>query len=234
MSNAKNTAFGTVWDRFRFTVMSMGSGKKGQKYKKKLKQLNVQRDFDSALSAAHGKTAIDLGANVGEYTLRFAEVCQKVYAFEPDPWTADELRARVSHLPNVEVVEAAAATEDGELSIYRTPDFFDDPVKHSQSTSLVQDKINVDQEPAHMAKTIDFVRFLKGLQEPVHILKIDIEGAEVELLERLLGDPVCDRITHMFVETHETRIPTLAERTMRLREQVASRSGKTAINLDWK
>lgn len=79
---------------------------------------------------------------------------------------------------------------------------------------------------------IDLVSFIDRLQRPVALLKMDIEGAEVTVLERLLDTGCIARVGHVFVETHEKRIPELAPRMQALRDRIAADDIKT-INLDW-
>jgi hypothetical protein len=54
----------------------------------------------------------------------------------------------------------------------------------------------------------------------------------VPVLERLLDHPVLSRIGHIFVETHENRIPALAKRTRALRLRTA-RMTQPVINMNW-
>jgi hypothetical protein len=63
---------------------------------------------------------------------------------------------------------------------------------------------------------------------------MDIEGAEVDLLEELMKTPdVMDRIHYIFAETHETRIPEHVDRVMRLRQETAQLT-QPRVNLFWK
>jgi hypothetical protein len=61
---------------------------------------------------------------------------------------------------------------------------------------------------------------------------MDIEGAEVEILEALLASGTVDKLRHVFVETHELQFPDLLERTWQLREKVKTLKD-VSINLDW-
>ena len=80
---------------------------------------------------------------------------------------------------------------------------------------------------------IDFIADLRMLDEEVGILKIDSEGAEVELLETLLDESdILRRIDYIFAETHESRIPGHEPRVRMLREK-AIRITKPNINLYW-
>lgn len=162
-----------------------------------------------------------------------AGVAAKVYAFEPDPWTAARLRDAVADLPNVEVVEAAAGTREDRIPIYRSVGFEHNPELASLSTSAIAQKANVDPGSAIEARMIDFPAFLASLNANIPLIKVDIEGAEVDLLEALLDHEVADRIDRIFVETHELKIPHLADRSRALRRRVRKMARPT-VNMDWR
>lgn len=222
--------------RAKYGLMQHLPGELGLKYRRKLRKLfapAAEAEFRAALEGAAGKICIDLGANLGQHTRTMATHAAKVYAFEPDPWTAAELRNRLADVPNVEVVEAAAGTEDGTFPLYRTSSFDADPVEQSQSASLVAEKRNIDTARAVEVRVIDFLAFLESLEGEIAVIKMDIEGAEVDLLEAFLDHPAIARIDHIFVETHESRIPGLAARTEALRRRVTDLA-QPKINMDWK
>ncbi|HKK97182.1 MAG TPA: FkbM family methyltransferase, partial [Marivita sp.] len=102
-----------------------------------------------------------------------------------------------------------------------------------QSSSLMAQKKNVDTSTAIDVTVIDFPAFLERLEGDVAVIKMDIEGAEVPLLEALFDHPVKSRIGHLFVETHESRIPDLRDRTDALRARAAGMV-QPVVNMDWK
>ena len=222
--------------RAKYGLMQHLPGQLGLKYRRKLRKLYApaaERAFREALAEASGKVCIDLGANLGQHTRTMAAQAGKVYAFEPDPWTAQRLRDAVGDLANVEVIEAAAGTEDGSFPLYRTESFDADPVEQSQSSSLMAEKQNVDTSSSVDVKVIDFPAFLQRLDTDIAVIKMDIEGAEVPLLEALFDHPVKSRIGHLFVETHESRIPALLGRTDALRARAEAMT-QPVVNMDWK
>ena len=82
-------------------------------------------------------------------------------------------------------------------------------------------------------RQINFISYLENLDEDIGILKIDIEGAEVELLEALFDRPdILKRVHHIFAETHERRILGHESRVNALHER-AHRIIKPHINLYW-
>ncbi|MEO1678872.1 MAG: FkbM family methyltransferase [Pseudomonadota bacterium] len=221
--------------RLKYQILSGVPGRRGAHHTKKLgatRRAEVETAFDAALAAAGGRVCIDLGANAGEYTTMLADRAAKVYAFEPDPWTAALLRENLAGCDNVEIVEAAAGAAAGRMPIYRSTKFGDDPTKASLASTLLPEKTNVQKSASAEVDVVDFRAFAEGLDTDIWLLKIDIEGGEVELLERLLDHPVLDRIDYILVETHETGLPSLAARTRALRRR-AARLARPVIEMDW-
>ena len=178
-------------------------------------------------------TCIDLGANVGDYTRMMASVAKRVIAFEPDPWTLEVLQANVADLENVSIEKAAAGTREGRVLLYRHVRFEDNPILYSESSSLIANKINVSEEGAVEVRQIDFIGYLERLNEDIGVIKVDIEGAEVDLLEALLDRPdIMKRIDYIFVETHESRISDHELRVKLLQDRVQEIQ-RPRINLHW-
>jgi FkbM family methyltransferase len=218
---------------FKYRILQAFPGGIGRRYREKY-QRNAHRDaFARALKKTRHLTAIDLGANIGEYTVKMADAAREVIAFEPDPWALEELRASVAGRDNVRIIAAAAGIEDGVVHFYRHADFEADRVLNSQSGTLIAEKNNIDASASIEVEQVDFLRFLRALDRDVGVLKIDIEGAEVDLLERLMQEPeLLDRIHYIFAETHETKIPGHVPRVEALRA-AAARLGHPVINLNW-
>jgi len=193
----------------------------------------VRYRFDKtvrSLTAEH--LAIDCGANLGVFTQRLAERGTTVHAFEPDPYTFDRLCENTAHLPSVTCHNKAVGVGYGKVKLYRTSDFDESPDLRSISSSLYADKLNVAEDNFVEVEQIDLVEFIEGLGRQVRLLKIDIEGAEVPLLEHMIETGSLDRADIIFTETHDTRIPALAERTAELRKSAEERyAGK--LYLDW-
>ena len=61
---------------------------------------------------------------------------------------------------------------------------------------------------------------------------MDIEGAEVEVLEKLIESGAIAKVRLALVETHDHKIPELREATDRLRATIDER-GLSHIRLDW-
>jgi len=224
------------FDRLRYSVLRHLPGRPGLRYEQKYRWSHW-RETDALFAESQARTAgtiaIDLGANLGEFSRRLAKTASMVHAFEPDPWTAAKLRDNLSDLDNVAVVEAAAGAQAGVIPIYRHKDYGDDPAAYSESSTICADNDLVDPSaPVTRVEMIDFVEFVRGLDADVGIVKIDIEGAEIEVLNALLDSDVLHRIGYIFCETHELGYPGRRAEFRALRARAAE-VASPVINLDW-
>lgn len=78
---------------------------------------------------------------------------------------------------------------------------------------------------------IDIMEFLGSIDSHIDILKMDIEGAEVPILEKMLCSEITNT-THIIVETHEHCLPELARRTHDIRKRVRDIK-EPIIDLNW-
>jgi len=224
------------WDqaskRIKYRLLRHLPGAFGHRYE--CKHMLWTNGFEDAVRRSNGMTCIDLGANVGVYTRKMASGTKRVIAFEPDPWTIGKLEANVADLKNVSIEKVAAGTCERTVLLYRHTRFEQDPVFHSESSSVVASKNNVTEENTVEVRQIDFIRYLEDIGEEIGILKIDIEGAEVDLLEALFDrSDILNRINHIFAETHEGRIPGHKRRVKALRIR-AFRMERPYVNLYWR
>jgi FkbM family methyltransferase len=124
--------------------------------------------------AAPGTTVIDVGANIGFFTLRFAEwvgIDGRVLAIEPHAETVAWLRRRLQKRKledRVQVVAAAAAEVAG-------------LIKLSVNARHPGDHRIGDHGIAVAAVTIDQLTERTSLP-PVSMVKIDVQGAEMRVL----------------------------------------------------
>jgi len=128
-----------------------------------------------------GDTFVDVGANVGMHTLAAAIAMQaqgRIVAFEPHPTTHDLLRK--SLLLNgfagiAETHQAAVSNQVGQLPLFLGP------------TSGHHSLYSPEGSTGAMASTIDvpLVRLddVLNANAPVDLIKIDVEGAELEVIE---------------------------------------------------
>jgi FkbM family methyltransferase len=212
----------------RAWLSKRSSRKRDQKYKP------LTDDFDKVVAGlSQGDIAIDCGANVGLFTTRMAQSGATVYAFEPNPDAYRKLAEVTASYPNVLLHQAAVTTKLGEVELYLHKYADDDPEYWSSGSSLLAEKSNVRKDNALKVEGIHLAAFIKELGQPVKLMKMDIEGAEVDVLNQLLDEGLHESIEQAFVEVHDRRIKSLAKPTQRLRERLQA-LGVSHFRLDWR
>lgn len=198
-----------------------------------------QRPELDAFKAAAAKltpedVAVDCGANVGKFTVIMARTGARVYAFEPNPAAFAELERNTAAFPNVKARQAAVTTEPGPVKLFLHKWAEEDPVHWSTGSSLLLEKNNVRDDRFTTVEGVAFAAFVRELgPRTISLLKMDIEGAEVAVLEQLLDEGLHTRIKEAFVEMHDRRIASLAAPSRRLRERLRA-EGANQFCLDWR
>lgn len=122
-----------------------------------------------------GMTAVDIGAHVGYFTRIFSRAVGssgKVYAFEPHPVNFGFLEKNVRLLKNVVLVQAAATSRDCNIILYESS-------VGSGSHSTLSGRYPASREIGVKGVTLD--SYFKNMR--IDFMKIDVEGAELEVLE---------------------------------------------------
>ncbi len=154
-----------------------------------LHEIGMDDEYGAA-DAVAADTIVDLGAHIGLGTLRLlaGHPGARVIAVEADPWLAQRLRANVCGLP-VTVVQAAIGATDGERTFFRSEG-------GSWANSVA--RVSPDQvEVTVPSMTLTHLRETYGIDQ-IDLLKIDVEGAEWELL----ADGLPDGIGALMAEFH--------------------------------
>jgi len=130
---------------------------------------------------------IDAGANIGMATIFFKRTLPdaKIIAFEADPNVAEVLASNVAsfNLENVEIKRSAVSDKRGTMTFM--PDGSDGGRLSEAGLGGVQ---------------VETVRLRDWLQEPVSLLKLDVEGAETDII--LDCRDLLHNVEQLFVEYH--------------------------------
>jgi FkbM family methyltransferase len=125
-----------------------------------------------------GMTFLDIGANIGYYTLlgaRCVGTSGKVLALEPDPEVNAILRQNLeaNSIDNVQVVHGAASRTCGHVRFGRA-------ISSSYSSGLYcENAVNWIEVPGYSLDAL----VAESRIGVVNLVKLDVEGAEVEALE---------------------------------------------------
>lgn len=156
----------------------------------RLAQPGLESNLNPFLGISRDKAFVDVGANVGSFTIYFAPRCRQVFAFEPYPPTYRKLLANSRQFPNVKAYNAALGDEEGTMPL----------MVHEASghNSLVKKEPDFRGEvhvtPVHRLDSLD----IRG----IGIIKIDTEGYEGSVVRGAVG--TIDREKpRLIVEVHE-------------------------------
>ncbi|MFK7752048.1 MAG: FkbM family methyltransferase [Sedimentitalea sp.] len=180
---------------------------------------------------------LDCGANVGLITQTLAQTGAQVHAFEPDTAAFEELSARMVSASNVTLYNAAVGTKAGRAPLHRAAGFAADPIRLSTRSSLLQTGEDMEKLPSKQdVEVVDLPAFLRQLCHrygDVALLKLDVEGSELELLESLHSQELLAQIRLTVAETHEGKFRHLRPRYRALRKDLADCYPPTKVYLEW-
>jgi FkbM family methyltransferase len=142
-----------------------------------------------------GDTVVDVGANIGYYTLQLASMvgdAGRVFAFEPDPRNFDLLRRNVwqNGYRNVTLVQAAVAARPERLKLYLNPENHGDHRIYAGAGG--RDAVDVE------AVSLD--DYFGGRVDQLDLVKLDVQGAEGAALAGMTALVAAGRIGRVVAE----------------------------------
>lgn len=165
----------------------------------------IQKHFDDSSSQAHVilkiinsgfygifskkgySTVMDVGANIGLFSLFVQPVCKLVFAFEPTPSHFEILKMLCKPFQNIHPINAALALESGKAK------FSQDTINSTSNHLNNQGDIEVD--------TLGFNEIHSVIPLQIDYMKMDIEGYENVLRDGLDFDDF-PNIRSIYMEIH--------------------------------
>ena len=125
-----------------------------------------------------GQTVLDIGANIGYYTLIFSRLVGeegRVISFEPDPENFLLLQKNVTlnGCRNVRLLNRAVSDYSGTMMLYRSDENHGDHRIYPSDPGRSSVEVRAVRLDDHLA---DF-------DGPIHLVKMDVQGAEGKVLE---------------------------------------------------
>lgn len=199
---------------------------------RKSRKIKALADFNNALGFLQkGSLVIDAGANVGEFTKLFLDKGFKVHAFEPDTIALKELKKKCETSKELKLYEAAVGLKNERQKLYRYRKFDESNPYSTQGSSLLNYRSGKNK-PFIEIKVINFIEYLKQQTDNISLLKMDIEGIEIDILNKIIDENLHKKIKFIFVETHERFSHSLGVETAKLKLRIKKLKIRN-INLDW-
>jgi len=155
-------------------------------------------EFHHRISGLSGWEAIDVGANIGSYTLRLARRFQSVTAFEPSPAHNKVLRLNIAlnHLRNVHVREVALSDVNGISPLYI----------RAGATSLEASHYGLGYDSVSFVRTAKLDEYQTKFTK-LDFVKVDAENLEYAILKGAIG-MISKFRPVIAVEVHRARAPS--------------------------
>lgn len=144
------------------------------------------RIYDKILPLEQGMTVLDIGANIGVFSLYAVDrigSSGRIIAFEPESISYNALKQNVAPYPNITPLQVAAWNKDGKMTLHQSVSYTGSTLipSHSITSSPLSGK-TTEVETARLDELLPSM----GITH-VDFVKIDAEGAGNKILEGLEG-----------------------------------------------
>ncbi|ABM70734.1 FkbM family methyltransferase [Prochlorococcus marinus] len=132
------------------------------------------------LSTNYSETILDIGANIGEYSLKCYKYFpkSKIYAIEASPKTYKKLIKNTSNVLNIFTINKALSDSSEKKYFYERSDFSGRNTFEGKNTGLTyKNKIIIELIKG------DYFLSEEGIEENIKIMKVDVEGYELKVLK---------------------------------------------------
>lgn len=142
---------------------------------------------------------LDVGGFNGDSALHFISYpdIDSIEVYEPNT-TYETLWAAIEKFyPNIRFNPVAVYIYDGTITYYQRP--YEAPL----GSTIMEAKI---QGAENEAKTVHCVDILNIIPDQPFVLKLDAEGAEYDILERLIQSGKHELVDRLYVEWHDSKM----------------------------
>ncbi|MEM1325341.1 MAG: FkbM family methyltransferase [Bacteroidota bacterium] len=163
--------------------------------------------IEKVSQSARNQLIIDIGGNIGNYSLDFLKKNpeQQIFVFEPHPTTFQKLSQNLNSYKQVELFNKGVSDEKGELKLFDYQD--QDGSTHASLFQGVIEDIHGKTSISHTVDVVALDDFLTAKKvEQVHLLKIDTEGNELNVLQGAKQYLEAQRIDIIHIEFNEMNV----------------------------
>lgn len=154
------------------------------------------------------KIYIDCGGYDGDtvelFIKNYPEANQfKIFCFEPNPELFEKIKKNTSNHENIVIYNKAVWIEDGEKNFFLA--------KNPQGSSLLSNKIGrckLNLAQPIKVNTVDLSKWIKINFNKYNyiVLKLDVEGAEYPIIEKMINEDTISYINDLYVEWHTKKL----------------------------
>lgn len=140
----------------------------------------------------------DIGCFNGDSPLQFIAdpEIDEIYAYDPNPRYTKIWRAIESHYPNIHFAQAAVSDKDGKVPYNMMPE------RIPLGSSITHNKHDFDYGEKIMVKCVDIAKIV----DRDCWIKLDAEGEEFRILERLIDTGNIKHVKKIYLEWHTSKL----------------------------
>jgi FkbM family methyltransferase len=163
-----------------------------------IKQLEIEAFYAKLFPGKENLVVLDIGANVGLFSLYFQDQAKMVYSLEPTPGHFSILKRLTADYPKITPLNIALSDQDAEI------DFFicgnNTTMNSMTARSDTEYTENITVRGVTLATLIDELKL-----DHVDFIKCDIEGSESFALTSESIGAVKDKVDCWYVECHNNK-----------------------------
>lgn len=150
-------------------------------------ELLVMKHVANTLQNVDNFNIFDLGANIGDYALgavnNFPKQC-KVFCFEPVPSTFTTLKQNIADDPRIECLNFGLGSCKSTVKVYTNP--VNSCISSLYKRQVAHHEFEMQTVQEVQICTLDDFCTDRGIRR-IHLLKIDVEGHEMHVLQGAAG-----------------------------------------------
>lgn len=158
-------------------------------------QFQEMRNYlDPVIDKNYNLSVLDIGANIGLFSLWISDSCKEIFTVEPHLETFNVLTKLTTGLPKITNLNVALSDHDGTTQFY---------LNENSTTNSILNRggIKTDVVCLSLQSLV-----LETRMQHIDLCKIDIEGSEMLALDTIKLKSVYDKINMYYVEVHQTDI----------------------------
>ena len=144
----------------------------------------VDCDLLSIISKGKG-IFIDVGSNVGIYSLAASQTFDKVFAFEPSEVTFNLLNQNISlnESGNITIMRVRLSNETSMVNLYHNPLNNGGASLNEPSKNAINNHIDYNWNNVESVKTDKMDNVFGNINGDINLIKIDVEGHEISVIK---------------------------------------------------
>lgn len=167
-----------------------------------LKEMYIDHIYAPYLYGKKDLVILDLGLNIGLFSMFAKQFAKQIYAFEPTKETFDIAKKNIEEngIKNVKLYQKAIAKDDGKTTFYHA----DNTTMNSMMEIVTiknADQVNKVKEEVETIRLDTFVK-QEGITH-IDFMKMDVEGVEVEIIGSQSFQNIVPILDSGIVEYHE-------------------------------